>query len=367
MILVDPQAAHLVAGYDRLRETGHALRSRLRHPLLAAYATRRAAYDRARQEQRRRQSQLAPWLAGAGLLAAILLLGSLLLPASIGVWRALVGVGGVGIALLAGGALLWVAVLSVPNPPVHPLHPRPGLAGVLRTLPADLRAAWRRGLEIGLPPMAYEGAWGEYQFIHQLQSLGLQPSYLVYRLRQRQGDDVDVLVLAASGVWVFEVKYWSGRITWRHGVWHRTKTYHGQGGQLVTEEKDVGEPPDRQWKRMAADVAGTLRRREQALVARLPALCDVRGGVVFAHPDAELDIDPACPVSWGTIRYWTQELASALPQLGLDERTLLRSLDSLLARHRDITGEPANRSLDAYACDLIRRAEERLTGSRAGP
>ena len=352
MILVDKQAADLVAGYDRVRQAGPALRRQWRHRLLILYARRRAAYDDARRERRTRLPVLAPWLAAAGVAACAVVLGGLLAQ----IW------GLIAVGVVAGGAasavLAWTVGLVAPGKPRHPLHGRSN-----EQIVPDLLPAWRSGLDGALPPMAYDGAPGEYELITRFQALRRPDGYIVYRLQQRPGDDVDVAVIVPSGVWVFEVKYWSGRISWHNGRWDRTKSYHGARGRLVTEDKDVGQAPDKQWRRMAEDVKDTLRRHKPWLFASVPALGQVRGGLAFTHPDATYDIDPACPVTCGSITYWTRKLASAPAVPGLDEPAMLRVLDCLLTRHRDVSHTPATRSLDGHAVQVIRQAEDRLKGS----
>jgi len=352
MILVDKQAADLVAGYDRVRRAGPALCRQWRHRALVLYARRRAAYDDARRERRRRLPALGPWLVAAGVAACALVLGGLLAQ----IWALIAA--GVAVGGGAGAILAWTAGLIGLKKPPHPLHGRSNEQFV-----SDLLPTWRSGFAAPLPTKAYVGAEGEYDLINRFEALRRLQGYIVYRLQQRPGDDVDVAVIAPSGVWVFEVKYWSGRIAWHNGRWDRTKSYHGARGQWVTEDKDVSQPPDRQWQRMAQDVKHTLQRREPWLFAHLPALGQVRGGLAFTHPTATYDIDPACAVTCGSITYWTQKIASAPAVPGLDEPVMLRVLDCLLTRHRDVSQTPVTRSLDGHAVQVIRKAEDRLKGS----
>jgi hypothetical protein len=47
--------------------------------------------------------------------------------------------------------------------------------------------------------------------------------------------DADVIVAGPTGVWVYEVKNWSGQITCERGEWRRVKSYRQPGGRLVRE------------------------------------------------------------------------------------------------------------------------------------
>jgi hypothetical protein len=71
--------------------------------------------------------------------------------------------------------------------------------------------------------------------------------------------DADVIVASPTGVWVYEVKHWSGEITCERGQWRRVKTFREPGGRLVRELEAL-RPFDRQWAKEAAAVKGALRR-----------------------------------------------------------------------------------------------------------
>jgi hypothetical protein len=246
---------------------------------------------------------------------------------------------------------LWQRSRDNPGPPEHPLK-----SGLVK----PLLPRWREGLRGQLPAeKPYEGATGEYHFIARLQALDNQ-SYLLYRLQQKHGNDIDVTIVGPKGVWVFEVKYLKGTIRWRDGVWSHTKTYYGEGGSPTIEKKEVGEAYDRQWKRMAEDVAETLQRHAPGLVRRVPKLLRPRGGLVFTHPGSTYDIPPGSPFNWGVIQFWLEKYQE-LPEIpGMDERAVMEVLDALLARHRKVSEEPARRSMNTYALKLVEEAEAQL-------
>jgi hypothetical protein len=357
MNLVDKRVTNLVQGYDRLHEAEKNLAARWRHRLLAAYTRQRVAYDAALARHRARTRGLVLAALAATAVGIGLLIAAGLLFAGTGGWPvaalavAGLAIGGAGIAVW-----LWQAVLAAPRRPAHPLR------GALKArLFPSLLPRWYDGLQGRLPAeMPYQGASGEYEFVSQLAGLRGVPGFLLYRLQQRPGDDVDVAVVGAKGLWVFEVKYWSGLITWGPDGWHRQKTYYARGGQPVTEAKEISQPPDEQWRRMAMDVAETLRRREPQLIAAFPALARVNGGLAFTHPDARYDIAPDGPCAWSTIGGWRQRFAAAPAIPHITERDVLRILDALLSRHHAFADTAEKLSMDTYAAQLVRHTENEL-------
>jgi hypothetical protein len=355
MFIVDKRVTHLVQGYDRILDAQRNLPARWRHRLLTAYARQRAAYDAARAQFRAQTRRLTAGTIFAAIAASMLFAAGLFFAGMPG-WPAAAMLAGLASGGTATAMWLWRVVLSAPRPPAHPLR-----APLKAHLFPPLLPRWYEGLQGRLPEeMPYEGAKGEYDFVAQMVRLASVPGYLVYRLRQRPGDDVDVVAVGSWGVWVFEVKYWSGRITWRPGGWHREKSYYAPGGHPVTENKEISQPPDEQWQRMGADVAETLRRRVGRLLASVPALVRIGGGLAFTHPEAIYDIAPDCPSAWATIGGWKQQLARAPSIPGLTERAQLQVLDALLARHLEIGGLGETLSMDAYAAQWIRHVENNL-------
>jgi hypothetical protein len=208
--------------------------------------------------------------------------------------------------------------------------------------------------------LPYEGARGEYAFVSQLARLRRGRNFLLYRLRQRPGDDVDVVVVGPAGVWVFEVKYWSGHITWEANGWHREKSFYAPGGKQVTESREISQPPDEQWQRMAVDVAETIRRREPRILAHVPEVARIKGGLAFTHPKASYDIAPGSPFVWRTTAGWRQQLSRARALPGMTERAELRILDALLSRHREFAETNETLPMDVYADQLVAQVERGL-------
>ena len=364
MILVDNQLNDLVAGYERILQAEVELLRRWRGPLLAAYARRRAAYESELAEHNRviteflSRLRLGIWLSSALLALGILIFPALLLIGELGDLRSpllcfaplliLGGLTGFGIIVVLW---FWHRDRVKPDPPLHPF--KSSLVGPLLPL-------WLEGIRGQLPAeKAYEGAPGEYHFIARLQILD-PSSFVIYRLQQQPGDDIDVTIVGPRGVWVFEVKYLKGTIRWRDGVWTQRKTYHRRSGLPVTEIKDTGEAYDQQWRRMADAVEETIQRRAIGTIERLPKVARVRGGLVFTHPQGKYDIPPGCPFNWGVIPFWLETLRSVPELPGIDERAIFEVLAALLSRHQEITGGLTTRSMSDYAAQVTLQAEQRI-------
>jgi hypothetical protein len=180
-----------------------------------------------------------------------------------------------------------------------------------------------------------------------LQQMDLPASFIVRGLRQRQGDDVDVTVVGPIGLWVFAVKSWRDKIGYHDGVWHYDP--------LHLERRQA---PDKEWERMAKDVKNVLLGYDTFLMSRAPEFETIHGGIVFAYPDAHLDIVDG-PVEWGKIADWQKRLRDVKPNPQVDEADVLAALDALLTQPHG--QEPKKiRSMQGCARQLVQDAEARL-------
>mgnify|MGYP000086802438 CR=1 FL=1 len=347
MQLVDSHIAGVLAGHDRIREAEALLPIRWRERLLRAYAAQRQTYERAlagyRQRSKTHRRTLLLILAGAALLG---LVGwaSASLGGPPGVGEAARALGWIGALAFVGVGLFWLGqeFWGRPRRPAHP--------PAVRVEP--LLPRWQAGLRGELPSApGYAGAVGEFAMVRALLRLHA-PGYILYKLQQERGDDLDIVLVWPAGIWLFEVKYWAGLIAWRDGVWE----HRSEGGAPA----DIGEPPDRQWRRMADDVLETLRRHAPDLLEQHPALARVRGGLVFTHPRARYAIAARPPFDWGTPAAWIRHLEQIAPLPGVTTRDLLWIVDALLTRHHQICGEKSSRSMELYATHVIRDAEAAL-------
>ena len=369
MMIIDTGLSGIVAGYDKIREYDYRLQHRWRDWLLAVHAHRQEVCEKARSNHQRKLDSLKPWAVGVLVLSALAFVLGVVsalpdealrsLPPSgwplprLAAWLMPLGLLG---GLVVG--LVWYAYgrRGLPAASTHPFQ-----EPLRSRLFAALAQPWYAKLKGQLPArMADDGAIGEARFVSSLQALK-DFGFIIYRLRQQQGDDVDVVVLGTKGIWVFEVKYWSGTIRWRSGQWSRERAYFTPRGVPNTETLEVRQPPDQQWQRMADDVMQTLQRRAPDVAATVAAAGGCRGGMVFTHDKASYDIPATLPVAWGDVAAWRVRLGAAPVLPGLDGRTLLQAADALLDRHHEFTAGEGLVNMDEYAAELIREAETRLT------
>ncbi len=132
--------------------------------------------------------------------------------------------------------------------------------------------------------------------------------------------------MGPTGIWIYEVKHWSGEITCRRGRWRRRRTWYEPGGYEASEEKDIGSF-DEQWLREEHAVKETLERRlpqPGALIAT------ITGGIVFTHPQATWDIDSSCRSGWGPPDHWAKTILDSPALDQLTPQNQLRVIAALL-------------------------------------
>jgi hypothetical protein len=212
-----------------------------------------------------------------------------------------------------------------PQPPATGPEPRPDPAD---PVPLNITQKWwdKVAYNPRTPrPEQTHGDEGVEDFCNDLVAELPDTYFAVRDLLVRRKLDVDVLVVGPTGIWVFEVKYWTGEITCHRGEWHKTTTWYGPGGYEESKEKDM-RSPDRQWLREKVEVEKTLQR----LPGSESLLSAIQGGIVFSHPDGHWDIDGSCESAYGGPDDWTEAIRSSpsLPQFTLETR--LRVLEGLL-------------------------------------
>jgi hypothetical protein len=375
MKLIDKNITDIISGYDDILRAETGMRTRWRPQLLATYARRKAVLELENRGVKQRNLRV---LIGA-LLGAGFTLGGIGISCS-GILQNEGNIlwyccGGPLLTLLGflilGAAWFSQSTQSSAKPrrvPLHPLKSGPLQRGVY----PDLRVSWMEGLSGGLKDEVPDypdyrdknekdhGAQGERNFIRRLRENLGDGYYVVARVMQRPREDVDIVLIGPKGVWVFEVKHWSGEIYWDDRGWRRLQTYYERGGEEVTKQPEVGEPPDQQWIRSAAQVSHTLQSRAAQVLARYPALEQVRGGIVFSKEEAVLKFQPGRPAFWGTLNFWIQTLHEVEPKADLDTRSALQLVEALLARHQELAPAGRRRSMQAYARGVVQEAEEWL-------
>lgn len=368
MIFVNKNLTDIAEGYQKILETEGQLVAKWQRPLMEVYAHQQSRYTRKKANHRRRMKSMGLWmpvglgLAGLtffaglgaswgsnvvnnnGLEALLAPVGSALMPVAILL--------GIGLAIIWAG----MAFLFQPRSPQHPLK-----SPLKEKLFPSLFPAWQAQLRQSLPAAVEEhGDRGENEFIRRLARQLDDTYFVVNKLQQNPNEDIDVAVIGPSGIWVFEVKYWSGEIIWQNGHWERNQSHYAPGGILVEEPGKVSQPPDKQWRRVAGQVLQTLQKRMRRVIFSIPDLAEHQGGIVFTHPKATYDIAGQAPFAWGTIAHWQQWLKSAPPIAGLNEDKRIRILSALLARHQQLNRERSQISMVAYADRLRDNAEARL-------
>ena len=360
MTLLNNDVSDICSGFDEIVNAHVGLKEKWRDPLMAAYGQKRLNYHAARKEYQLRGEALKQQThRGLALIGMLFFLA--LLAFFIDFWflgsGVVIGFGLplAGIGVLTGLYLVWKRrqyKSQSPQPPPHPLQ---------TNLIPPLFPVWKQALRGQLPSnKAYDGAEGEHDFVRQLQRTLDSSHYIIYRLQQKRGDDIDVTVVGPTGIWVFEVKYWSGSIMWQDGQWRRQQTYYETGGVPVTKNPVVKQSPDEQWQRMAVDVAKSVRIHAPQLVSRFLTNIRSQGGIVFTHPNATLHIAAGCPCEWGNISKWTPKLMNAPRIKGWDERTTFVILDILLTRHHQVTPTTSQKSMYTVGKRLIQQKEADL-------
>jgi hypothetical protein len=363
MILLDQRVSDLVRGYDRVSQADLRLQTEWRQHLLQHYASRRDKHASAFSEYVEKIRVLNPQLSTIAFVPLAMLIGGLVVTI-VGVllnvyWGTELTWGIGGVSLLIAGAIgiglpiilwLWQVKLAKPPPPVHPLQ---------EDLWSRLTPQWRAKLHGKLPvAILQRGNAGIYSFVKHLETLPVDSMYVLYTLQRKDGEDGEVVVAGARGVWAFAVKDWSGRVSWRDGEWLHEQFDPRRDAWVRVEEP----PPDQEWQRIASQVSNTLVTRVPDLVKQIPAIAQIRGGVVFTNPKAIYEVPSSCPARWGETDSWDREISSAPIVQGLDDRAVFSLLDALLEQQREINGDAATVSMSVYATKIIRQAETRLSG-----
>ncbi|MCB8975821.1 MAG: NERD domain-containing protein [Ardenticatenaceae bacterium] len=298
MIVVNPKSVHLLKGYLLASQAESQLQNRWRAKLQTAFAKRQQKYETA-ASQREKEKQATNrdiltgviYVLGGVGISVVCFLVPLLFHSSANFWKI---VGAITLTLTSmlgtGLGVFWLIQLTLPKPqpPANPFQ---------SDIFSPILPQWKTALKTSLPPAIQAGDVGEHAFIRNLQLMLGNDYFLLSGIQQRHGEDVDVVLIGPKGVWVFEVKYWSGTIRWRSGQWSRTKTYHAPGGIPTTEQKTISQPPDKQWQRVAADVSKSIQIRCPELGARYLGGIAIKGGLVFTHQEANYEIGPGVPIA----------------------------------------------------------------------
>jgi hypothetical protein len=230
----------------------------------------------------------------------------------------------------------------------------------------DILPPWWRRLEQGYATIEKDGDIGEVGLIREL-ALRLPDSHVAIRgMLVDKSLDVDVLILGDTGAWNLESKYWSGELSYRNGKWSRKKSYFLRGGIPHTEYQEMERGFDAQWQKETRELGLTLERRGGKLGAALAK--NIKGGLVFTHPEVGLDIASDCPVLCGRANDWLKEVTKSPAVIQTDTPHLLETLDSLIAysdkfqAHRRSSAQDLARGLHKETDSKLREYEEYCEG-----
>jgi len=380
MKLIDKNITDIISGYNEVLRAETDLRTHWRPHILAAYARRKATLD----------AESVP-----SMKQRIKILMGLLL----GVGFSLIGIGffcrgvihygenilwaccGGPLLIVLGLLILGATWFSLKTPsininrrvPLHPLRSAPlQMTPIKKGIYPDLRISWIDGLsgdlktEVPDYPDYLEkdekdhGAQGERIFIRRLHEIFDDRTFVLARLMQRPREDVDLILIGPMGIWVFEVKHWSGEVYWDDQGWRRVQTYYERGGMEVTRQPKVHEPPDQQWVRSAAQVSRTIKAHNEKVLARYPTLEQIRGGIVFTKEGTVLKCQSSRPVFWGTVNFWIKNLQQVDPKVNIDMHSTLQVVESLMGRHQELAPVRETRSMQKYAQGVVLEAERKL-------
>jgi hypothetical protein len=365
--LLSLEIEDLVSGYDRLRDASVELRRKWREPILAIYAHQRSQFEselkRYQKKIKRRKTLLNFSIIAISLTITtglLLLLSALVLKIPSNYLSTFLCASpilcffGTGLAIVFTGLSGYLPTPLPPKPPINPLDENAGFF-------SDLLSEWRKGLQgqllIKNPD---DGYVGEKLFLQEIQKLDLH-GYILHRLVQKTGDDIDLVLICNKGIWLFEVKYWSGTIIHEQGQWHQEKHYYLKGGVGQIDHRQVTQPPDVQWKRMRDELIYTLKRHAPQLVKKTRELTNVFGGVVFTHPSADIEIPKGAGFNWGNIPFWIETIKNSR-DLGefSNERFTLVITEIILNRHQSLENNATQRSMLSFAEQLIDKENKKI-------
>lgn len=223
---------------------------------------------------------------------------------------------------------------------IHSPDPAPNLADLSlewwKIVSANFHAA--NDCTQGLEAKDY-GDIGEESFISHLDAT-LPDEYIAVRnLKVAQKLDADLIIIGSNGVWVFEVKHWSGVVTCKNGRWRHLQPYR-------ESERRVDWPLDKQWIKEAEMV-------RRVLGSKVPRHTDLHealgGGLVFTHEGLSLYVDDSCKARIFTPKSCVEALLSAptAPDFTLEKRmqvadTLLASSEQWRTQRPEATAQTAS-------------------------
>ena len=143
-----------------------------------------------------------------------------------------------------------------------------------------------------------------------------------------QTSDSEVLLLGPGGIWLFEVKPWSGTILKQDGIWKQVQAIRVKPGGKRYEENVYDLGPDDRWQQKKRDIIKTLENRfpQQPWTPDL-----IQGGVVFSHPKVSVDKKriQGNTAAYGRAKAWVERVHRTPAREGFKLEMQLEILDAL--------------------------------------
>jgi len=366
MLLVDKSIREVLAGYLRILSAEQELLRLWRGPFLENFARQRSSYEKELENYRRQRAEFNLRLrTGIWLSASILILGLIILPV-------LITIGELGdlrgpllcfSPILILGGLTGFAIIIIlwiwqrdnpqPTPPENPLK---------SALIEPLLPEWQRRLAgTNRQTRFNEHEKGVFSFIARLQTIDPE-AYLIQGLQMEPDKPIDLTILGPRGIWVFKVIHRDGLIRWRDSRWTHQRTHLRVSGAALAEIRDLEADYDSVWRASVDSLTAALQESLPELIGRTKTILRIRGGLVFSHRRARIDIPPGCPFNWGIIPFWISKLREVPPVMGFDNLTVFQILEALITKHNQVTGsQPVLSMLDA--AEALIEAENSRLGS----
>ena len=191
-------------------------------------------------------------------------------------------------------------------------------------LMVDLEARWWDSLQPREPQVKKVGEKGDVDFAGWLsESLPDTFSALI-----RPEDEV--LILGPSGIWLFIVESWTGRVIKETGTWKQIWVVREKPWNKRLDEKTQEAGPDDRWLQQKNEIEKRLKDHfhEQAWLGGM-----THGGVVFSHPKVNLDKERirGNTAAYGRPKAWVERILGSPPMDGLTQEIQLEILDVLAA------------------------------------
>lgn len=362
-MFIELNRTDLLLGYRRVQEARYHMIGKWRSDLLRAYSQRWNRYFQAFQQYEQRRDRYAQ-----RILPRILLgIAALLVAAFWITWPAVL-LGCIFVPPAIAAAMLALAYWQIfpgkPTPPEQPLeqNKRSGYTSPFKTkLFPNVIPDWWQGLAADHIPYheeaermaAQTGKWGligEFLFIRELDRFVGSDTLILHSVMPKRGDDLDVVVIGPKGIWYFEIKYVNADFEWCDGTW---TIWQKERGVRLPQPSQMLEYPDAQWERMRKETFAILDAGSQIIA-------DLKGGIVFAHPDAKHRIQGPAPFRYGTLPEWIKTYVEAPVLRGMTSEAILQFTETLLRKHQQLNPGMDLFSMHYYRSDVISNAEREI-------